>query len=586
VILEETIQKLVEMKMPAMAAMLREMNTTPRTEPLSTEETIGLLVDREWTQRENTRLHRLLKDARVPSGVSVEEVACVDVRCTTSTAALCPMTPSSASSSSLLQESRGMKRPMPELLLRLPHAELAGPKAMPIAGTMGNFMRFFSDPVGVLLRLRRDYGDIAALSRGDAAWVAAFGAAHNQTILSDALLFPNFGKAPMKLPKDSAASRLDHMLTSMNGEQHRRHRRLMMPAFNKPAIAGYFDETVKMADRVIARWSQGSVVDVRREMSELALCVAMKCLYAVDLLEDADELGALSVGLLDSFSVGAVLFPFNIPGTPYARFLTMCDRFEKRLQRLIADHRAHAKDGRDVLSLLIQARDDDGSGLGDDELVSHAGLLFMAGHETTANTLAWTLMLLAEHPSVRQGVEDELDAVLRGAAPTIEDIARLPLLDAVVKESMRVLPAAAIMFFRRASGAFRLGDLELPKDSTVLLSPLVTHRDERMFPDPLRFQPERWAKMKPTAYEYLPFGAGPRLCLGAPFATQAIRVLLAMMMQRHRFDLLSCRVDRRVRGITLGIKRALPMKLSPRTSSPPPAPRLEGDIHELVTLPR
>jgi cytochrome P450 len=374
----------------------------------------------------------------------------------------------------------------------------------------------------------------------------------------------------------------------MNGTKHKRDRRLMMPAFSKTAVAGYLEQTVHTTTRVLDRWRAGDAVDLKQRSTELALTVAMQCLYGVDLLDEADELGELAVGFLNGMlSVGALLLPMRIPGTPYARFLTTAERLEKRLTRLIAERRSNAAGKRDVLSLMVAARDDDGASFSDRDLLGHAAVLFVAAHETTANTLAWTLLLLATHPEVRASLEDELHAVLRGAPPTTDDLDRMPLLDAVVRESMRLLPASAIMFFRRASGSFQLNGVDMPPKSTILLSSLVTQRDERVFPDALAFDPSRWSRSKPSIYEYLPFGAGPRMCIGAPFAAQALRVMLVMQLQRFRCELpSSLRVDRQVRGITLGVRGRLDAKLSARTDRSPPTPTISGDIHELVRLPR
>jgi cytochrome P450 len=280
-----------------------------------------------------------------------------------------------------------------------------------------------------------------------------------------------------------------------------------------------------------------------------------------------------------------MLFPFRVPGTPYARFLSVSDRFEARLKRLIEERRA-TPGGRDVLSLLIGARDDEAGKLSDAELLGHTAVLFVAAYETTANTLLWTLLLLSQHPRVLADLEEELRSALHGAAPSLDQVAGLPLLDAVVKESMRLLPAVAFLFFRRAQEPISLGGLELPAGATFLISPVVAHRDPALFPDPLEFRPERWRGLDPSPYQYFPFGAGPRMCIGAPFATQSIRILLATMLQRFRFEPVpGTRVDRMVRGITMGPKRAVPMRVRLPEGPPSPAVSLSGDLHELVKLP-
>ncbi len=477
---------------------------------------------------------------------------------------------------------------MMELLPKLPAVPVPGPRAVPLLGAHANVMRFFADPVGVLLALHREYGELAALASGNPAWVAAFGAKYNQQILSDARLFHNLSDIPHKVPKDSAPVRLnDNALTALNGDAHRRIRRLVMPAFSRPAVATYRDEMVKVAERVLSGWRVGETRNVSSLMMELTLCVAMQCLYGVDVSRQADTLGALSQRFLEGMlSVGAMLLPVRVPGLPYARFMDVAERFEQRILQLIAERRAHPSEGRDVLSLLVQARDEDGSTLTDTELEGQVGVLLIASHETTSHTLSWTLFLLSQHPEALAALVEELDTKLGGAAPTLEQLPQLPLLDAVVKEAMRLLPATPFLFFRRATGSFELGPYTLPEKAALILSPLITHRDPGLYPEPLRFRPERWKTLSPGTYEYLPFGAGPRMCIGSSFATMALRVLLALLVQRFRFTLApEAHISRLVRGITLGPKHGLPMRIDSqdrRFAAPGP---VRGDIHELVQLP-
>ena len=469
-----------------------------------------------------------------------------------------------------------------ELLPKLPRMPaLRGPRRSRVLGRVGNVLRFFGDPAGVLLGLHREFGAVGALNDQDPAWVALFGADHVQRVLSDARQFHNFAEVPIPAPEDSAPKRLNVALTSMNGETHRRNRRLMMPAFSRQAVAGYRDLMIEVAERVLARWRPGEAVDAHARMVELAMCVAMRSLYGLDVLAQADEMSALATGWLEGLlSLGALLFPYRVPGTPYARFMTVSERLVARIQRLIAERRA-SPGGKDVLSLMIAARDEEAGQLSEAELLGQTSVLFVASYETTANTLAWTLLLLAQHPRVLAELEEEVRSAPLEQAPS------LPLLDAVVKESQRLLPAIASLFFRRAQEPFSLSGLDFPAGASFLVTPLVAHRDPELFPDPLDFRPERWRGLDPGPYQYFPFGAGPRMCIGAPFAAQAIRILLAMMLRRFRFELQpGARVDRMVRGITLGPKNGLPMRLRLAEGPPAPAVPLSGDLHQLVNLPR
>lgn len=187
---------------------------------------------------------------------------------------------------------------------------------------------------------------------------------------------------------------------------------------------------------------------------------------------------------------------------------------------------------------------------------------------------------------VLQALHEEL-AVLGGAPPTPADFARLPLLDRVIKESMRLLPAAPMLFMRVPTREAKLGPHVVPPGTTVVLSPLVTQRAPALFPEPARFLPERWEATSPSAYEYLPFGAGARMCLGAPLANLALRTLLPMVLQRFRVELVAgAEVSRGMHGIALAPKKGLAAVLKPQDGAPPP-PRVpvRGDIAELVALP-
>jgi cytochrome P450 len=460
-----------------------------------------------------------------------------------------------------------------------------GPRPLPFLGPRAGMIRFFRDPVPLLLRLRKEYGLVAALSDGDPSFVCAFGAENNRAVLGDSQRFHNFADVPFPCSPDSSVWRITHGLTALNGETHKKHRRIMMPAFQKAAIDGYAADIVSLTDRILSGWPEGGQMDVAEAAIVLTLRVAMHCLFGVNVESDAEELGRLGKNAITLItSLGVMAFPFLVPGSPFSRLADASSRIEAKLRALI-DEKRRNPGGRDVLSLLVHAKDEDGSRLSDDDLVGHANVLYIAAHETTAYTLAWTLFLLSQHPRVAADLSDELAAVLRGAAPTAADVARMPLVDAVIKESMRLLPATPFFFLRNAQEPVRLGDIELPRGAMIALSSLVAHREPELFPEPIRFRPERWKGLSPSPYEFMPFGAGPRLCVGAPFATLALRLMLPMMLQRFRFRLgWSARVSYQTRGITLGPKHGLPMRVQRQDGWFPKPDAVRGNVHELVDL--
>ncbi|MEM7153989.1 MAG: cytochrome P450 [Myxococcota bacterium] len=465
-----------------------------------------------------------------------------------------------------------------------PASELPGLWPIPLVGRALGFPRLFRDPLRILPQLHREYGEIAALNRGDASLVCAFGPSHNQQLLPYARTFEHFAELPMRVPADSALARTQSNLTAINGQTHRRQRRLMMPAFGKSATHGHRDDMVAVAERHLAQWKPGQHIDIAQAMLELTLDVMTKCLFGLDPGGDAAELGSMGKEFLQRvISPATALLPVGWPFTPYGKLLRLTERLERHLLTMIESRREQGAEGRDVLSILVRAHDEDGSRLTDVELIGNMGLLFVAGHETTAYALTWALLLLAQHPQVRADLHDELSAELHGEAPTVEQLDRLPLLDAVVKESLRLLPPTYMMFVRRATEAFELAGYELPAGSLVVLSPLITHHLPELYDQPQRFVPARWAERKVSPFEFLPFGAGPRLCLGAAFADQEIRLVLAMIMQRFAMGPADVgTIDVAPRGITMGPKEPISMALHRPDEAPRTAATVGGSVRDWV----
>ena len=194
--------------------------------------------------------------------------------------------------------------------------------------------------------------------------------------------------------------------------------------------------------------------------------------------------------------------------------------------------------------------------------------------------------MLDQHPQVLAEVDDEIASTLRGAPPTLEDLPRMPLIDRVIKETMRVLAPVPTLFLRVCQSETPLGQYQLPKGANVLLPPFLTHRDPEIYSEPTRFLPGRWEQIKPSIYEYLPYGAGARVCLGAAYASQAMRLVLAMVLQRYRLTLSpNARVDAQVRANVLRPKAGLPMQILPARSGSAHFERARGNITTLVALP-
>ncbi|HRI62841.1 MAG TPA: cytochrome P450 [Polyangium sp.] len=466
-------------------------------------------------------------------------------------------------------------------------APIPGYPRTPIIGNRANTLRFFADPVGHMFRLEREYGSIASFTAGDSSLVCAFGAENNRFLLSDPDIFQHFLSLPFSVPDGSAATRLFKGILSMNGTTHRRCRRLLTPVVGKAATSSYSARIVEITEHFANRWPSQGPENFVREMHHLTLRVSTYCLFGAEDASSDGSLGHLGLELLKCLSSPwTIVFPVNMAGTAYARFLDLCTRLEARLKQFIYARLQDTTPRNDVLSTLIRARDEDGHGFTEEEIIALTISMLFGGQDPLSNTLSWTLLLLAQHPQILADVQAELDGVLRGATPTENDLPRLSLLDAVVHESMRIFPAISHLIFRRATESIALGPYQLPPGSLVVLSPLVTHRDHALYPNPKRFHPERWTTIRPSAYEYMPFGAGPRMCIGAGFSAHVLRLQLATILRRfHPVLPPQFRVDHLLRAANLGTKAPIMLAMVDRRHAPRASTSLRGTIHELVDLP-
>lgn len=456
-----------------------------------------------------------------------------------------------------------------------------GPPAMPLFGLRGRMLQYFRDNIAGMRERYQHYGPISAFVAGDPQWVFAFGPDYNQTVLTDPDTF-HTSLLYLPTPPDSALEHLFSGLLCMNGETHRRHRQLLAPAFSKSHIATYRDAMVQATERMLARWTVGAIIDIAATMRSLAAEIAVTAFFGLDASPQLETTVALLHQLLRLFTSNAVnQLPYNLPGLPYRRLLRVAEQIERRLQAVLADQRSTTTTPYDLLTLLRSS--EAASGMAEAERIGHLHLLFIAGHETSAMALTWTLFLLAQHPHVLTDLCDELHGLLRGAAPTVAQCEQLPLLDRVVKESLRILPPVGA-FGRVSTRAFALGPYTLPTDTFVTLSPYIVHHMPELYADPELFDPGRWTALRPAAYAYFPFGAGPRTCLGAAFAQLEIKIVLALILQRYCLTVVpNTRIDRQLR-VTLAPKQSLPMQVRARTHTPISVP-VRGTIREMVRMP-
>jgi cytochrome P450 len=456
--------------------------------------------------------------------------------------------------------------------------KIPGPTPLGTAVEYWRYIQFFIDPLKSFRKNYQAYGEISAplgtFTDGKKGVVMVVGSQYIQQLLSDPSTYysPDLGGKP-----GSSMKQLEKGLVMENGERHRAHRRLVMPAFHKKYIESYRDDMVGYTDAMLARWQAGAVLDLKHEMHDLAMQIANKTLFGLDTVEE--NLGALIgnwLGLM-VHPMGRV-FPFDLPGFPYQRLVKSSDEVVAKIREVIARKRQNI--GNDVLSTMLETHDEDGNALTDDELIGQTNILYIAGHETSANALMWTMYFLSQHPKLLFDLVDESYGVLQGSAPTVEQLGQFPLLERVIKETLRLMPPLPWQL-RMAQEAFDLGPYHLETGSTILYSHYMTHRQPEVYAQPDKFMPERWENLNPSPYEYIPFSAGPRLCVGAPFAMMEMKIVLAMILQRFGLEMVpNATVDYQALP-TLSVKKTLPMKVYPRGAKINVIPAL-GTVNELI----
>ncbi|HEX8472632.1 MAG TPA: cytochrome P450 [Pyrinomonadaceae bacterium] len=403
-----------------------------------------------------------------------------------------------------------------------------------------HFISFRRNPLDFLMRLQRDYGDIAYFKMGPQHVFVL----NHPDYIKDVLVTHH-----ERFHKGRALQRskrlLGEGLLTSEGAHHRRQRRLAQPAFHRQRVAGYGALMVDCAARISERWHDGQTLDIAGEMMRLTLSIVGKTLFDADVEQDAGEVGAAMNEVMELFNL--LLLPYSeflekLPLPQTRRFQRARDRLDAVIYRIINERRASGEDHGDLLSMLLLAEDEemDGSRMSNEQLRDEVMTIFLAGHETTANALAWTWYLLAEHTEVETRLHQEIDAVLEGGRlPRVEDLARLRYTEMVVAEAMRLYPPAWAIG-RLAVHEHEVGGYTIPAGALVLVSQYVMHHDPRYFPDPLRFDPERWtteAKDARPAFSYFPFGGGPRRCIGEGFAWMEATLLVAALARRWRMHL-------------------------------------------------
>ena len=419
------------------------------------------------------------------------------------------------------------------------------------------------NPLDYFTEMARKYGDVSGMRIGNFRSLFI-----NHPDLIEDVLVNNARKYHKGRILQANKFLFGEGLLTSEGDFWLRQRRLSQPAFHRARVGTYAATMADYAEQMASTWRNGEERDIHDEMMQLALRIVGKTLFDADVTRDTKEVGeTLDILLRIAANFGrTILVPLWVPTPRNLRAKMGIRRLEKVIYRIIAERRASGHDAGDLLSILLQAQDDDGTHMNDRQLRDETITLFLAGHETTANTLSWTWMLLAQNPAVEKKFHEELDRVLGGRTPTLDDLQRLTYLNHVLTESLRLYPTAWGMA-RLAAEEHEIAGYPVHVGYGVAFAQWVVHRDARWFDAPLEFRPERWenglAKQLPR-FAYFPFGGGPRQCIGNTFALMEASVVLATIGQKFRFALVPGHKVTPLASITLRPRDGIRVRLEAR----------------------
>jgi len=406
-----------------------------------------------------------------------------------------------------------------------------GPKALPIVGNLLDFRG--GRQLAFVQRLHDTYGDMATIHMGKRPFVLLFRPEYIRYLLTENPRNFKTLQSGGDLPEV-----LGEGLLTIEGEAHRQQRRLVQPAFHRKRVEGYADDMARFTLDMVETWQANEEIDIARAMQVLTLRIVAKSLFNIELSSQIDALGTHFTNMIEHRRgvLARILNVYlDLPFTLYGKRMRARRNIDTLIYKLIAERRASGRDEGDVLSMLLTAQDGT-NGLTDSQVRDNVMTLMAAGHETTANALTWTLYQLAQNPTVCDKLLLELQQVLAGRVATVADMPQLPYTEWVVSESMRLYPPVWMMG-RRAIADFEMGGYSFPAGTFFGMSQWVLHHMPELWDDADAFRPERWDPTegkKITQWAYFPFGGGPRICIGMPFAQLEAKVLLITILQHYR----------------------------------------------------
>jgi len=443
----------------------------------------------------------------------------------------------------------------------------AGPRINFPLAVVGQLLSLPFDGLEFAVKISREFGDIAHYKFGP---LHIYQLNHPDLVRRILVEQPEKFYKP-KLIKLAFRPFAGEGLFTSDGALWKQQRRLMQPAFHHRHLAVYGDVMVEHATRLADSWAAGQIREMVGEMTGLTLGIVVKTLFGGD-LQEVEAIGRQMLEMLHATNRrlnSAFQIPTWVPTPGNLRERRAVARVDEITRVLIQARRAEPEKRDDLLSLLLAAVDEEsGARMSDQQLRDEMMTLFLAGHETTAGALTWTWYLLSRHPEVEARLIDELRTVLAGRAPTAADLPKLPYAEMVIRESMRLYPPAP-GFAREPVEDVEIGGYVVPKGSLIIVNTFALHRDPRFFPDPERYGPERfgpgWEERIPR-FAYLPFGGGPRVCIGNGFAMMEARLILATIAQRFKLSMTNDAAIKPVQIVTVRPSGPVRMQIEKRAA--------------------
>ena len=435
-----------------------------------------------------------------------------------------------------------------------------GPDGLPIVGTRWDFIR---DPFGFMTENAREYGDIVH-------WEELSGPMYqlnHPDYIEQVLVQNNQNYIKGEGFQNILGPVLGKGILNSEGAVWRRNRHLIQPAFHPKEIQRYSSMMTEFTEEELATWEDGETRLVHEDMMEVTLKIVARALFGVDIDDEVHTVGsALEEFMLGTESIANFILPPGIPTPSRMQIKDAREQLDDVVYQLIRERREDPT-GEGVISTLLDATDEHGNHMSDEQIRDEVVTLLLAGHETTALSLTLTMYALAQYPEVEEKLVAELDEVLDGETPTMADLDDLTYTEKVVKESMRLYPPVPGIV-REATKPDIIGGYEIPAGATVQMNQWVVHRDPRWYDDPLAFRPERWTKEFEKSLPklaYFPFAAGPRRCIGDRFAMLEARLLLATIYQQFHIELTPEAELDLMATITARPKKEIPMTVHRRS---------------------